>query len=373
MERSIIIIGGGLAGLTAAIHLAREGFNIKVFEKDGYPRHKVCGEYVSQEVLPYLRKLGVNLYEMSPPEIERLTFSTKTGERIESKLPLGGLGLSRFALDYFLYENAFSYDNVNVIKDRILNVKYTDGLFTVKTKKDSYKSQVVLGAFGKRSNLDKGLKRNFMTKKTHWMAVKSHYANDGFPEDLVALHNFDGGYCGLSKTESGAVNVCYLTTTKRFKAQKNPVDFKNKVLCENPNLKSFFDKSKNLFKRDLSIAQISFARKSAVKDHILMLGDAAGLIHPLCGNGMAMAIHSAKLASEAIVRFWGHKSLQRKSMEEMYTQSWNTDFKTRIRTGRFLQYILMKPNLAGVSQKLLRTYPALLPKFIEKTHGPANL
>ncbi len=73
----IAIIGGGLAGLTAALDLADKGKEVLVIEKNRYPRHKVCGEYVSNEVRPYLDFLGVDLSLFDLPEITSLQLSTQ--------------------------------------------------------------------------------------------------------------------------------------------------------------------------------------------------------------------------------------------------------------------------------------------------------
>jgi hypothetical protein len=192
---------------------------------------------------------------------------------------------------------------------------------------------------------------------------------DLYPNNTVSLHNFKGGYCGLSKTESGSVNVCYLATYKSFKDHKNSEAYKNEVLCTNPHLKAFFKQASPIFEKELTIAQVSFDKKSLVEDHILMLGDAAGLIHPLCGNGMAMAIHSAKLASESILKFYKPSGLNRNELEESYTKQWNFHFKSRLKTGRGLQKILLNPGLAEISQTLIKAFPMVLPKIINKTHG----
>ena len=94
-ESEIIIIGGGLAGLTAAIHLSKNGFDVTVIEKNNYPRHKVCGEYISNEVLPYFTGLGIDIQSLQPTIIDTLEFSDCNGRRITAKLPLGGFGVSR--------------------------------------------------------------------------------------------------------------------------------------------------------------------------------------------------------------------------------------------------------------------------------------
>ncbi|SKB32433.1 hypothetical protein SAMN05660776_0397 [Salegentibacter holothuriorum] len=366
----VIIIGAGLAGLTAAIHLSRAGKEVLLIEKKAYPRHKVCGEYLSNEVLPYFNSLDIDLEkDLNPVRIKNLLYSTQNAKSIETPLNLGGMGLSRYALDCYLLSKA-EESGAKTILDSVENINFKDDEFKVTLSSGKeLTANIVLGAFGKRSNLDKSLKRDFIQEKSSWLAVKGHYEFPDFPENLVALHNFKGGYCGLSKTETGVVNACYMVSYKSFKKYKNTEDFKEQVLFQNNYLKDFFKNVQPVFEKDLSIAQISFQEKSSIKNHILMLGDAAGLIHPLCGNGMAMAIHSGKIASEAILNNFKGKNIDRENLENVYRENWNANFSKRLKTGRMLQTILINPILASTSQNLVKNFPYLLGKIISKTHG----
>ena len=368
-NRGIIIIGGGLAGLTAAIHLAQKGQKILLFEKNVFPRHKVCGEYLSREVKPYFDALEIPLEELQPIMISRLQYSTPAGRSLEVKLPLGAYGVSRFALDHLLYKTALA-NGVKIISERVTEVQFLEDHFKITTKNEVFETAYVLGSFGKRSILDKNLDRDFFKRPAPWVAVKAHYQLKEFPNDLVALHNFKGGYCGLSRTESGDINMCYLANYDVFKEHKGPKKFNQKVLRKNPFLDAFLAEASPVFEQPLSIAQISFQKKEAVKDHMLMLGDAAGLIHPLCGNGMAIAIHSAKIASEELLK---HLQIQssRNEMETAYTKRWEKTFSQRFHTATWLQKILLKEKLAEVSQTLVSKMPFLLPAIITQTHGRA--
>lgn len=342
--------------------------DIIVFEKEQYPHHKVCGEYLSKEVEPYFRSLGISLESLNPKNIRRFNYSSNRGKILEANLPLGGLGISRYKLDHLLYRKACE-KGVEVKKEKVISVNFTGDYFTVRTQHNTYQAEIVLGSYGKRDTLDKELNRDFFNKPAPWIAIKSHYKKSDFPNDLVALHNFRGGYCGLSKTESEAVNVCYLTTYKSFKRYKKPEAFRENVLRKNPCLDHFFREATELFEKPLSIAQVSFSKKTAVEDHILMIGDTAGLIHPLCGNGMAMAVKSAQLAAETVLQYYQERSLDRAEMERKYEQRWKREFNRRILTGRWLQKIMQKESLAKASQAVLSTMPFLLSAIIIQTHG----
>ena len=351
-KAKVIIVGGGLAGLTAAIHLSIKGIKVILFEKEVYPHHKVCGEYLSAEVLPYLKSMGADLESLEAPVINKLAYSSNSGKITTSDLAMGGLGISRYNLDNYLYRKALK-TGCEIIQESVEDINYNGKEFISTTiQGNEYRSEFVLGAYGKRSVLDKKLDRDFINKSSGWLGLKSHYKNSDYPDDLVSLHNFKGGYCGLSRTEMNTINVCYLATYKSFKKYKNTETYREQVLMQNPNLKHFFDRSENVFEKELSIAQVSFRKKSLIEDHIIMIGDSAGLIHPLCGNGMAMAIHSAKLASESIELFYSNHHVSITDMEEHYKSNWKLHFAKRIKAGRILQKILLNDTLSGLSQSL---------------------
>ncbi|SDK10032.1 Dehydrogenase (flavoprotein) [Pedobacter sp. ok626] len=364
----IIIVGGGLAGLSCALHLRKAGFEVTLIEKTKYPHHKVCGEYISNEVLPYLQWLDVDPLILDPALIKKLVVSSNTGKTIGCDLPLGGFGLSRFELDNLLYQKALQ-NGCTMITDRVIDISFRDDEFEVSTDTHGIlKSHIVIGAYGKRSAIDQKLSRPFIRKKSSWLAIKAHYSGD-FPDDLVALHNFKGGYCGVSKVEHHRINICYLADYNSFKAYKNINDFQENVLCKNPHLRKILDNSTCLFEHPLTISQISFEKKEALHDHILMIGDTAGLIHPLCGNGMAMAIHSAKICAELTIDYLNDKMQSRALLEQKYVKAWNQNFKTRLLMGRFLSEIIRKEKLFGPMQRLLVNFPSALPLIVKMTHG----
>ena len=364
----VIIIGGGLAGLTNAIHLSKFKQRVLLIEKNSYPKHKVCGEYISNEVLPYLNSLGIDPIKEGAKQISKVQVSTIKGNLIKGELPLGGFGMSRYFLDSLLLKKA-RFNGVQVLKDSVDSIVFRKGVFTVQTKDSkSFQSKVTIGAFGKRSVLDLKMDRKFIKKKSPYLAVKIHVKGD-FPENLIALHNFKGGYCGVSKVENNLINLCYITEYNSFKKHKNITDFQHQVVFKNKHLKKIFEESNPVFKKPLTISQISFETKKPVENHIIMCGDTAGMIHPLCGNGMGMAITSARLASIRILQFLNGEIKTREGLEKQYFKDWNKEFKRRLKTGHFIARLFRSQTVSQIAYSILKIIPFLLPKMIQFTHG----
>lgn len=365
----VIVVGGGLAGLTAALHLNKKQLDVLVVEKNSYPNHKVCGEYVSNEVKPYLEYLGLTINSDVFPDINTLQMSTRSGKSMETILPLGGFGISRYTLDNMLFETAKS-KGVRFLFDVVSEINFNDTDFEVKSSKAGLiKGKVVIGAYGKRSTLDKKLNRKFIQQKSPWLGVKCHYEFQDFPTNVVALHNFKGGYGGLSKTEGGNINFCYLANFKSFKKFNGIEDFNQHIVSQNPFLKDFLQNATPKFKKPLSIAQISFEKKAAVENHVLMCGDSAGLIHPLCGNGMAMAIHSAKIASDCIINYFDDTKQDRRALEKAYSRLWQDEFYSRLRMGRLVQRLLMNNTVSEATIGTIAKSEKILQTMIKRTHG----
>jgi flavin-dependent dehydrogenase len=371
-EYDIAIIGGGLAGLALSIQSARAGYKTILFEKEKYPFHKVCGEYVSLESWNFLEDLGLPLSQMDLPMISRLMITTPSGKESNYPLPLGGFGISRYKLDDMLASIARESGVELKEETKVSNVEFRNEMFNVQCSLFNAQARVVAGAFGKRSNLDVKWKRKFISDKNNrlnnYIAVKYHVRAD-WPADLIALHNFDNGYCGISQIEENKFCLCYLTTAKNLeKAGKSVEQLEKAILSRNPYLKNIFSTVEKLYSSPVTISQISFEKKSLIHDHILMVGDAAGMITPLCGNGMSMALHASKFAFEQIDSFLQNK-ISREEMEFAYRKNWTSEFSARLKTGRTVQRFFGHPLLTTLFLSSLKPFPFLANRLIRHTHG----
>ena len=140
------------------------------------------------------------------------------------------------------------------------------------------------------------------------------------------------------------------------------------ILSVNPHLREVFAKSLKLYKSPLTISQISFEEKERINQHILMLGDAAGLITPLCGNGMSMAMHSGKMAAGVIDQYLSG-NLSRAEMEESYKKEWTSNFARRLKTGRFIQKLFGGKFTTNIFISIMKALPPLTKALIRSTHG----
>lgn len=364
----VVVIGGGLAGLSAAIHLQKHDFNVLLIEKNEYPRHKVCGEYISNEVLPYLDYLGIDVFALGAKNITKFELSSSKNKLVTSDLPMGGFGISRYSLDEAMFLKAKAL-GVKVMHDSVVDVQFSNDIFEIETKSNpSFVSKIVIGAYGKRSSLDVKLDRQFIKNKSPYLAVKTHVKGN-FPDDVVALHNFEGGYCGVSKVEDDSINLCYITDFEAFKKYKDIEEFQQKVIFKNEYLKSIFETTEPVFEAPLTISQISFESKAPVENHILMCGDSAGMIHPLCGNGMSMAIRSAQIASDLIIDYLHKNIASRDLFEKTYKANWNKTFRSRLQVGHFVAHVFRNNRMANMSIQLLKTMTFIIPYIIKRTHG----
>jgi flavin-dependent dehydrogenase len=364
------IAGGGLAGLSLSIQLARKGLRVCLFEKEVYPFHKVCGEYISMESWDFLIGLGLPLESWNLPLIHQLYITAPSGESITASLPLGGFGISRFKLDAALAAIA-KKEGVDLFENtKVYDIQFDKESHLIQSSEGLFKATVACACYGKKSNLDVKWKRHFMKVdgEQNYVGVKYH-VKASLPDQQIALHNFSGGYCGISRIEDDRYCLCYLTKSENLRNNRQSIpDMEKIILKQNPALRKLLNEMTVLYDEPLTIAQISFAKKTQIENHVLCLGDAAGMITPLCGNGMSMAMHASKIASESIHAFL-ENHITREGMEKSYQENWNRQFARRLKTGRLIQRFFGNAFLSGLLIRVLKPFPFLVRSLIRQTHG----
>ena len=337
-----------------------------LLEKKSYPFHRVCGEYISNEVLEFLKRESLYPDFLELPQIKQFEFSDTKGKTVRIPLDLGGFGISRYVLDNWLADQAMKEGVELRTGTQVTSVNFdnlTNSFSLSLSDHSTHKADFVIGAFGKRSKLDKVLHRPFIQKRSPYIGVKYHVHTDFVP-DTVALYNFDGGYCGINAIEEGKFNLCYLGSRAQLREFGSVEEMERQVLWKNPILKRIFRESEFLFEKPEVINEINFEPKEPVENHILMAGDAAGLITPLCGNGMAMAIHSGKMAAEAIISGNNHSEV-----EAIYSKNWTAEFRQRLWVGRNVQRLFGSGGASVLARNLIDYVPFFAKQIIKNTHG----
>jgi len=366
------IIGGGLGGLTLSIKLAQQGKKVLLLEKETYPFHKVCGEYISLESWDFIESCGIPLKEMNLPIISQLGISAPNGYYLQQNLDLGGFGISRYTLDTLLFNQALKVGVIAHQNCKVTAVQFEQNKFTISSSSGTFKSYYAFGAYGKKSNLDLQLNRAFTQEikqgKDNYIGVKYHIKTN-FANNLIELHNFKDGYCGISKIDQETYCLCYLTTQENLSKHGNQIkEMEAAVLYQNPRLKKIFTESTIVYQKPLVISQIRFEPKPLIEQHVIMLGDAAGLIAPLCGNGMSMAMRAADILSK-LFPLNCEDEKARALFEENYRKAWHQNFSTRLRVGRLFQKLFGSTQITWLVIKALKPFPRLLKKIIASTHG----
>lgn len=262
------IAGGGLAGLSLGIALLERGVGVTLHEAASYPRHRVCGEFLSGVLDQVLRDLGVSFaLEDAVPLTTSCWFDAHGPFR---ELPVQGRGISRHLLDDRLQERFRKLGGELVLHSRI------------------QPAEGVIWAAGRTRT------------SSEWIGLKAHCTDLKLSHDLE-MHAGDACYAGLARVEEGAVNVCGL-----FRKRTIPGDRDTRLLprylreCGLGRLAERLESSRHVEGSLCGVAGIGFG---SVRHPFFSIGDAAAMIPPFTGNGMSMALESAHHALEPAMRY----------------------------------------------------------------------
>ena len=342
--------------MSLALQLSRAGKRVLLAEQGSYPRHKVCGEFLSTESMGFLEHLGIPLSQMTLPHINKLVLSSEKGAITKANLEVGGIGISRYWLDDLLHELVMKED-IEYLEES--KVESADA-HVMQVNGRNYDCDLVVASFGKYPPIfgDKASKN-----LKNYVGVKYHIRHD-HPKDEIVLHSFQGGYCGMSKIEDDMSCLCYLIEAKLIKDHGGISAVEQAVLWKNPRLKTIWAQAEFLYDKPLTTSNIQFRKKALYDSNFLYVGDAAGAISPLSGNGMSIALHGSKLLAQTILN-------HPEKIRDEYSMQWRSTFGSRIRGARFLNSIMLNPTSHHWVLKGLNSLPPLKQRIVRKMQGNA--
>lgn len=282
-----IIVGGGLAGCAAAIPLARAGRRVLLLEAGRYPRQKVCGEFVSAEAMPALLELlGSPEPFAGAPRIARVRFLW--GDRVaEAPVNPQACSISRTQLDDLLWHAAAAAGAE--VRDNTTAGAMTrseDG-FVVQTATGELCGQHLIDASGRWSRM-RAEQRPAGAK----IGIKAHVRGDGSSES-VDLYFFPGGYCGVQSAGADELNVCALVDARAARSLQAVVAL-HPALSERAH-------DWSVLAPECVTSPVQRRRPRPMEDGILRVGDAAGFLEPLFGDGISVALRGGMLAAASVL------------------------------------------------------------------------
>lgn len=378
MTHDIAIIGAGLAGSSLAATLAGRGWDVLLLERHQRPQHKVCGEFLSPESQGSLRAMGLHatVAALGPSPMTRARLISPLGTRLSIDLPGTAWGVSRLALDAAL-AHAAERAGARVEFGATATAIESAGALQHISVRDTHgqaalaHARTVVVACGRNPLPGLRPRTSRAHGRTTYVGVKCHYRGlDLSPE--VQLYLFGGGYAGLAPIEDGQANLCMLVPRALFTQAGGSVPgMIAAAIRANPALEQDLRGGQIQPESMVAVAPVDTGQAGVPWDRFARLGDAAVMIPPLCGDGMAMALRGAELCAPLADDFLrGDRTLE--SWEAAFRSAWHREFDRPVRVGRRLQALLGMPRL-GTALLGLGTIVRPLPAwFVRATRAPQH-
>lgn len=296
LERAeALVIGGGLAGGAVAAHLASKGRAVTLLERTAGPHDKVCGEFLSFEAVHYLRALGIDLDRLGAVAIRHVCLHGRRGSAA-CELPFAALSVSRRVLDEAVLQQAAAAGAEVRRGCPVQALRRTaDGWAAQLEGGRAIASGDVFLATGKSDlrgwRRQPGRHNGLIGFKQHW-----HGAAGAGP--CVELFLFPGGYAGLEPAENGILNLCLLVERRRFTGLGSRFEaLLAALLGQFPRLRALLEGA-HAPSKPLAVGAVPYGFVQRRGDGLWRLGDQAAVIPSFCGDGMAIALHSARMAAD---------------------------------------------------------------------------
>jgi flavin-dependent dehydrogenase len=292
----VLIVGGGLAGGAAAAQLALAGREVVLLEREPGPHDKVCGEFLSREAGLYLSALGLDLAALGARTIDNIRFAVGDRE-VTVALPFNAFSLSRRVLDAALLDRAAAAGADIRLGARVQAIE--DGGRARLQTGETIAADTIFLATGKHDlrglSRPSGSQSDLVGFKMHWrLSAPQTEALSGHVELML----FPGGYAGLELIEAGRANLCLLVTRRRLAAVGQHWEtLLAAIRAQCPLLDRRLAGADPCWEKPLAISAIPYGHIDREEDGIWRLGDQAAVIPSFSGDGMSIALHSARLAA----------------------------------------------------------------------------
>ncbi|MBA3765498.1 MAG: NAD(P)/FAD-dependent oxidoreductase [Acidobacteria bacterium] len=388
----VVVVGGGPAGTSAAIHLALAGARVLLAEQKKFPRPKLCGEFISPECLDHFKRLGVahSMMLAGGAEISETFFFARRGASVSVPSEwfgtgrAGALGLSRAEMDERLLRRAREVGVVVLEEAHATALLMTEGRvcgvrLKVSGETREYSSLVTIDATGRARSLARHIERDDRTrgKRAPLVAFKVHL--DGARSDPLhcEIYSYRGGYGGLNHIEGGRSNLCFIVSARdACRLGGDAKKAMREIVMTNGRAAYTLERARPASEW-LGVALESFGRYNLVPaDGLLAVGDAASFIDPFTGSGMLMALESGELAARTVARHLDRrgcgKGYQFELLGRDYRALYAERFNTRLRVCALLRRTAFVPGLAEAAILAFGASDHVRRRLARATRRPAH-
>lgn len=348
-----LVIGGGPAGASLAALLARAGREVVLVEREAGPADKVCGEFLSREAALYLGSLGLDLGALGAVPIEAVRLCERA-QLTAAPLPFNAWSLSRRVLDEALLELAAEAGATIRRGVKVQGLAQPGSGFRAEledgTAIDAGDAFLATGKHDVRGlKRPSGLQDDLVAFKQHFRLAPGQAAE---LERHVELVLFEGGYAGLSPVEGGRANLCLLVRRRRFAELGQRWDhLLSAMRAESPHLDRRLTGAEPCSSRPLALSAIPYGHVRRHADQIWRLGDQAAVIPSFSGDGMSIALHSARLAATIYLEGGDAGAFQRRLARDLRAQVW---------TATVLSHGLVRRPGQAIIAAAARLFPSLV-------------
>jgi flavin-dependent dehydrogenase len=377
-QRDVVVVGGGPAGAAVACFLRLEGWDVVLIDAARFPRDKICGEGISPRAWPLLEEMGASqgVRALAPHPLRGMRLTSPDGTTFQGEYPRAnppGLGLRRLALDATLLARARALGAEVKEGTRATGLLWRDGVVDGVEAEGpggqalSLRGRLVIGADGRHSVVASRLRLRRPHPRLRRFAVRGFWQGVQGLGEYGEMHVGGGGYCGLAPLGPGLANVAFVLHEREMSRAAGDVEgFHRRALRHRwPRLAERLEGAR-LTEPPRALGPLAVETRGIASPGALLVGDAAGFYDPFTGEGVTLALQTARLAATAVTEALGARDATARLGRRLdgYERARDAATRDKFRFNRLLQVAVGWPEAGNLVARRLARRPDLADRLV---------